>query len=53
MRSANIARQERDDVREWDSSGPPGFDKDHWPSMADERWAKTLHTYYDTPPYWR
>ena len=31
----------------------PGFDQDRWPSMADERWAKTLHTYYDTPPYWK
>lgn len=24
----------------------PGFDKDHWPNMADPTWAKTIHTYY-------
>ena len=30
----------------------PGFDKDHWPSMADETWAVHLHTYYSTRPYW-
>lgn len=30
-----------------------GFDKDHWPSMADERWATDLHTYYRVDPYWR
>ena len=31
----------------------PGFDKDHWPSMADERWATDLHNYYQAPYYWR
>ncbi|HZI84516.1 MAG TPA: PRC-barrel domain-containing protein [Casimicrobiaceae bacterium] len=30
----------------------PGFDKDHWPAMADQRWATDLHTYYDVAPYW-
>ncbi len=30
----------------------PGFDKDHWPAMADPTWAKDLHSYYDAPPYW-
>jgi hypothetical protein len=30
----------------------PGFDKDHWPSMADEQWAREVHTYYKTSPYW-
>ena len=24
----------------------PGFDKDHWPNMADQAWAKAIHTYY-------
>ena len=34
----------------------PGFDKDHWPSMADPSWATSVHTFYgvskvyDTPP---
>lgn len=30
----------------------PGFDKDHWPSMADPRFAKSIYDYYDVPPYW-
>jgi len=34
----------------------PGFDKDHWPSMADPAWATDVHTFYgvsrvyDRPP---
>ena len=24
----------------------PGFDKDHWPSMADTSWASDVHTFY-------
>jgi sporulation protein YlmC with PRC-barrel domain len=31
----------------------PGFDKDHWPSMADETWAKEIHSYYGERPYWQ
>jgi sporulation protein YlmC with PRC-barrel domain len=30
----------------------PGFDKDHWPSMADQSWATQVHSYYGTRPYW-
>jgi len=30
----------------------PGFDKDHWPSMADTTWANEVHTYYGQRPYW-
>lgn len=30
----------------------PGFDKDHWPTMADQRWAGDVHSYYGTRPYW-
>jgi hypothetical protein len=30
----------------------PGFDKDHWPSMADETWARQVHQHYHTKPYW-
>jgi sporulation protein YlmC with PRC-barrel domain len=29
-----------------------GFDKDHWPSMADPVWATRLHSYYGVTPYW-
>jgi sporulation protein YlmC with PRC-barrel domain len=24
----------------------PGFDKDKWPNMADQAWAKEIHSYY-------
>jgi sporulation protein YlmC with PRC-barrel domain len=30
----------------------PGFDDDHWPTMADESWAREMHTYYRVRPYW-
>ena len=29
-----------------------GFDKDRWPSMADQRWALGVHEFYGTRPYW-
>ena len=29
----------------------PGFDKDHWPSMADEDWARRVHDYYGVRRY--
>lgn len=30
----------------------PGFDKDNWPSMADQSWASSVHSYYRSAPYW-
>jgi sporulation protein YlmC with PRC-barrel domain len=30
----------------------PGFDKDHWPSMADPSWAADVHSFYNRRPYW-
>lgn len=30
----------------------PGFDKDQWPSMADQGWAAAVHTFYQVKPYW-
>jgi len=30
----------------------PGFDKDRWPSMADQRWATDIHSFYGSRPYW-
>jgi len=26
----------------------PGFDKDHWPAMADPTWARGVHSFYGT-----
>jgi hypothetical protein len=31
----------------------PGFDKDHWPSMADEAWGTSTRSYYNRQPYWQ
>ena len=31
----------------------PGFDKEHWPAMADERWAGDVHDFYGAAPYWK
>lgn len=30
----------------------PAFDKDHWPSMIDRTWARNIHAFYGTKPYW-
>lgn len=30
----------------------PGFNQDHWPSMADSQWAVRIHDYYGRRPYW-
>jgi PRC-barrel domain len=30
----------------------PGFDKDHWPTMADPQWGAAMYSYYNRQPYW-
>jgi sporulation protein YlmC with PRC-barrel domain len=30
----------------------PGFDKDHWPDMADRNFGSKVYDYYATPKYW-
>jgi sporulation protein YlmC with PRC-barrel domain len=30
----------------------PGFDRDHWPAMADPKWASSVHDFYHLEPYW-
>jgi sporulation protein YlmC with PRC-barrel domain len=30
----------------------PGFDKDHWPNMADRSWGAEVSNYYGAKPYW-
>jgi sporulation protein YlmC with PRC-barrel domain len=30
----------------------PGFDKDHWPSMAQPTWASIVYKFYGVDPYW-
>lgn len=29
-----------------------GFDKNHWPDMADSAWSSGIYTYYGQKPYW-
>jgi sporulation protein YlmC with PRC-barrel domain len=29
-----------------------GFDKDHWPNMADPTFASTIYRHYGVKPYW-
>ena len=30
----------------------PGFDKNHWPDMADREWGAQVFAYYGYKPYW-
>lgn len=30
----------------------PGFDKDHWPDMADRSWGEYISEYYGAKSYW-
>ena len=38
------------DVPKSKLDGAPGFDKDHWPSMADSSWLTEVHRFYGTTP---
>ena len=40
------------DVSKHRLEAAPGFDSDHWPSMADEKWNRDVHKYYERSPYW-
>lgn len=31
----------------------PGFDKDNWPSSADQSFAEQVYRHYGEQPYWR
>jgi len=39
------------DVNKEQLENAPGFDKDHWPDMADPTWEKSIHAHYGTKPY--
>jgi len=41
------------DVDKGKLKAAPGFDKDHWPSMAEDSWAISVHRFYGVEPYWR
>jgi hypothetical protein len=40
------------DVSKEKLKNAPGFDKDHWPSMAERSWTTDVHTFYgvSSPP---
>lgn len=40
------------DVEKERLANAPGFDKDHWPSMADPTWAREVHDFYGQETYW-
>ena len=40
------------DIDEERLANAPGFDKDHWPSMADRTWGSEVYSYYNRRPYW-
>jgi len=31
----------------------PGFDKEHWPNMADQKWGDSIYSYYGMKPLWQ
>lgn len=39
------------DVNKERLESAPGFDKNHWPDMADVAWEKGIHAYYGTRPF--
>jgi len=40
------------DVEQERLKNAPGFDKDHWPAMADPTFASDIYSYYNRRPYW-
>jgi len=40
------------DVSKEKLKAAPGFDPNHWPSMAEETWNRDVYNYYERPPYW-
>lgn len=41
------------DIQKEQLKNAPGFDKDHWPSMADPVWASQVYAFYKQQPYWQ
>ena len=40
------------DVSKEKLKAAPGFDPNHWPSMAEEKWNRDVYKYYGRSPYW-
>jgi len=41
------------DARRETLKSAPGFDKNHWPDMADPMWESKVHSHYGVTPYWQ
>lgn len=41
------------DIQKEHLKNAPGFDKEHWPAMADPVWASQVYAYYNQQPYWQ
>lgn len=41
------------DVKREMLENAPGFDKEHWPAMADRDWGEQIYNHYGYTPYWR
>lgn len=39
------------DVKKDRLENAPGFNKGHWPDMADPTWERSIHAYYGTQPH--
>ena len=49
----NVAKNEYVlDVSKERLDAAPGFDADHWPSMAEEKWNRDVYKYHERSPYW-
>ena len=40
------------DIRKERLQNAPGFDPNHWPSMADPAWQSEINRYYGARSYW-
>ena len=40
------------DIEKASAENAPSFDKNSWPNMADRRWGRSIHTFFEQTPYW-
>lgn len=51
LRLDTVKKQFVMDIEKAQLESAPGFNKDAWPNMADETWAKGIHAFYGTKAY--
>ena len=55
MQALKLSREDKWFVLDVDKDrlkNAPGFDKNHWPDIADRAFGTTVYSYYNTKPYW-